>query len=226
MLSELVNSITQFIENIVETFGVPGISLIALFENLFPLTPSEMLYPMAGKMAYNGKISLVAIVVAGTFGSLVGSLLYYGLGYRMGESGAHEAIDHFGTLRIFRLKLVLIGVEDFDRGLQLFRRHGAIIVFVARLMPMVHGVVSIPAGVIRMNLLLFILYTTLGAALWIAPLAVLGYWLGNNWRDVLSWMDAYESLLLVLFALGIIYYIARRIRARQTTSRKRMNSLT
>ncbi len=225
MLSDLVNTVTQLVENIVQTFGAPGITLIALFENLFPPTPSEMLYPLAGKMAYDGKISLLAIIAAGTLGSLAGSLLYYGLGYCMSKEGARATIARFGTIRIWRLKLVLIAVEDFDRGLTLFERHGGIIVFVARLMPLVHGVVSIPAGVIHMNLFLFMAYTVLGAALWIGPLALLGYWLGNNWQDVLAWLDLYQNLLIVLLVSGVVYYVVRRGRARQTTNRNRLPPL-
>ncbi len=225
MLSNLINAVTKLIEQLVITFGTPGILIVALFENLFPPTPSEFLYPLAGKMAYEGSLSLVGIVVAGTLGSLAGSLVYYGLGYRLGEDGVREIIHRLGTIRILSLKIVILSVEDYDRGLRLFRRYGSIIVFVARLMPLVHGVVSIPAGVIRMNVVLFAIYTSIGAALWIAPLAGFGYWLGNNWQDVLDWLDIYENVILILLGLAVLYYIYRRIRARYASNRKHINTL-
>ena len=220
MLSNLINSITKLIENIVLTFGAPGISLIAFFENLFPPTPSELLYPLAGKMASDGRISLAAVIFAGISGSLVGSLFYYALGHRLGEEGTREVIQRFGTIHVLKLKISLVTVEDYDRGLRLFRRYGVIIVFIARLMPLVHGVVSIPAGVIRMNIFLFCIYTSLGAMLWITPLATFGYWLGNNWQSVLEWMDLYENILLALMLGVLLLYIGRRVR--QALNNRRM----
>jgi membrane protein DedA with SNARE-associated domain len=212
MLSDLVQTFATFMGQIVTTFGAPGIALVALFENLFPPTPSEFLYPLAGKLAYDGKISIVAIIFAGVLGSLLGSMLYYGFGYRLGEERARELIARHGTLRIFRLSMPVISVAEFDRGLALFERHGGGIVFVARVLPLVHGVISIPAGVVRMNLPLFLLYTALGAALWIAPLTIFGYWLGNNWQRVLNWVDVYQNIVYALFIAMIVVYIVRRVR--------------
>lgn len=211
MLAEFIDSVTKLVENIVIRFGAPGVTLIAFFENLFPPTPSELLYPLAGKMASDGKTSLVAVVLAGVIGSIAGSLIYYSLGYRLGEAGVRDMIERLGTIRVSRLKIPIVTTEDYDRGLRLFRRYGSIIVFVARLMPLVHGVVSIPAGVVRMNLLLFCIYTALGAALWITPLAVFGYWLGNNWRDVLGWLNIYENVFIATLGLIVLLYFGRRL---------------
>ena len=185
MLSDLVQGIAALVEQIVTTFGAPGIALVALFENLFPPTPSEALYPLAGKLAYDGIITPIAIVVAGTLGSLAGALIYYSIGYRLGEALTRDLIARYGHFRILRFTINVVSVEEYDRGMALFQRYGGRIVFAARLLPLVHGVVSIPAGVVRMSLPLFIVYTALGSALWIAPLTLLGYWLGANWRQVL-----------------------------------------
>lgn len=209
-MSNLVESITSLVERIIATFGAPGISLIALFENLFPPTPSEVLYPLAGKMAYAGKISVPAIIVAGTLGSLVGAIIYYTLGYRLGKTRARDMIVRYGTLKLLCFHIQLISVNDFERGVELFERYGSAIVLIARLMPFIHGVVSIPAGVIRMNIVLFMLYTAVGAALWIAPLTIFGYWLGDNWRQVLAWMDTYQNSILVLVAVILAAYVIRR----------------
>lgn len=209
-LSNFVEYITSLVERIIATFGAPGISLVALFENLFPPTPSEVLYPLAGKMAYSGKVSVPAIIIAGTLGSLAGSIIYYTLGYRLGESRVRDMIARYGTLNFMRFQIQLVSVKDFERGLELFGRYGSAIVLIARLMPFVHGVVSIPAGVIRMNLALFMIFTAAGAALWIAPLTIFGYWLGDNWEEVLSWMDTYQNTILILVALILIIYVIRR----------------
>jgi len=211
-LSNLVEYITSLVERIIASFGAPGISLIALFENLFPPTPSEVLYPLAGKMAYSGRVSVPAIIVAGTVGSLMGSIIYYTLGYHLGESRVRDIIARHGTLKFLRFSIQLVTVKDFERGLELFERYGSAIVLIARLMPFVHGVVSIPAGVIRMNIALFMVFTAVGAALWIAPLTIFGYWLGDNWQEVLAWMDTYQNTILVLVLVGLVAYVIRRNR--------------
>jgi membrane protein DedA with SNARE-associated domain len=216
MLADFVDSITQWLQQLVSTTGAPGITLVALFENLFPPTPSEFLYPLAGKLTYdNPEISLLAVIVAGVVGSLIGSAVYYTLGYKLGEDGAREVIRRFGTLRLWKLKITLFTEESFDKAMHAFEKHGGVIVLIGRVLPLVHGVVSIPAGVIRMNPFAFTVYTAIGAALWIAPLALLGYFLGSQWQTVLELMDTYESLCYALFAAFILYQILKRVRAYQ-----------
>lgn len=210
MLTDLIEGVTRLLEQLVGSFGAPGIGLVALFENLFPLTPSEFLYPLAGKMAYDGKITPAAIIVAGVMGSLVGSLIFYTLGRQLGEDRVRAGIGRYGTLDWRWIHLSVFTVQDYDRAMGLFRRRGGVIVFVARLLPMVHGVVSIPAGVARMNLVMFGIYTALGAALWIAPFTLFGMWLGQNWEQVLDWMDVYQNVMYVLMVIALGWYILRR----------------
>lgn len=212
MLTDVVEYAAELIDTLVSNFGAPVISLIALLENLFPPIPSETLYPLTGKLAFDEVISIPMIVFAGVVGSVAGSLIYYFLGYRMGEKRMRKLIARYGTLKIRRIRITFLAVADYDRGLQLFRQRGTFIVFVGRLMPVVHGVVSIPAGVIRMNIWLFLLYTALGSALWILPLTLLGYWLGENWKTMLQWVDFYQNLLLGFLVAFFIFYIVRRFR--------------
>jgi len=218
VLADFIESLTVLLEQLVFTFGVPGVALVALLENLFPPTPSEALYPLFGKMAHDGWFSLPAIIAAGVIGSLTGALIFYTIGYRLGEARTRTAIDSLGTLRVGRLRVVIISQAQYEQGMNLFRRYGGRIVFIARLLPLVHGIVSIPAGVVRMNLLLFAFYTSLGAALWIAPLSLFGFWLGDNWEQVLIWLDVYEYLIYAVVLLLLAYYIFRRIRNRQRST--------
>lgn len=213
MLSDLIQFLTQAVEQIVLVFGVPGITLIAIMESLFPPTPSEALYPLAGKMAYDGQISVVAIVLAGTLGSLIGASIWYALGYQLGEARTRDMIVRYGTLRLWRFNITILSAEDFDRGLDLYRRRGGIIVLVGRLMPFIHGVISIPAGVVQMNRLHFAIYTAIGSFLWIGPLALFGYWLGSNWEQILQWLDVYETVWYIIIALLVVWYIYHRVRA-------------
>jgi membrane protein DedA with SNARE-associated domain len=152
MLVDLVQNTTAFIEELVLTLGPLGILGIAFLENMFPATPSEVLYPLAGKLAYDGRISFIEVVIAGTLGSMLGALIWYTLGFKLGDARIQSAINRYGKLRFIGVTITIISVEEYNRGMRLFRQHGGIIVFVARIMLLVHGIVSIPAGVVRMNL--------------------------------------------------------------------------
>ena len=212
LLAQFVETIAAGLEQLVHTFGLPGIVLIALLENLFPPTPSEFLYPLAGKLAYDGKLTTLGIVAAGTLGSLIGSLSYYSLGYWLGEDRTRHAITRFGHIKLLRVKIEFVTIEEYDAAVRLFQRRGGVIVLIARLVPLVHSVVSIPAGVIRMPLFPFIVFTVLGSIMWIAPLTVLGWWLGSNWDRILSWLNIYQNIWYAVMALFIAYWIGQRYR--------------
>lgn len=212
MLSDAVEAVTAWVEQIVDTLGLPGVALIALFENLFPPTPSEFLYPLAGKLAADGVLTPLGVILAGIAGSLTGSLLYYALGRWLGAERARRAVARYGRLRVWRVTLTFVTVNEYDRAVELFHRWGGPVVLVARLIPVVHSAVSIPAGVVRMRLIPFIVYTVIGSALWIAPLTGFGMWLGENWEQILYWLDVYQYAWYAVIAVGVLVLIARRIR--------------
>lgn len=219
MLVDFVDGAAKFVEQIVVSSGAYGIVLIAFLENMFPPTPSEFLYPLAGKLAYDGKLSIWIIVFAGTVGSLIGATLYYYLGYHLGNDRIRTMIEKYGTIKIWRMSLEVVTVQSYDSGIMLFQRHGNKIVFIARIMPLVHGVISIPAGVVRMPFGIFLVYTALGAIAWIAPLTILGYWLGDNWERLLAWIDIYQNLWYFLMVMFAVYYIVRQLKKKRNENR-------
>jgi membrane protein DedA with SNARE-associated domain len=210
VLADFIDSLAKALQNLLDVAGIPGIVLIAFFENMFPPTPSEFLYPLAGKYAADGEMSLIAIIVAGVLGSLIGSLLYYALGYFLGADRTRSIIERYGAFRLIRWRVEIVTPADYDLALTWFERRGGWVIFIARIMPLVHSVVSIPAGVTRMNLLAFLLITTLGVVAWIAPLSIFGYWLGNNWEQVLNALNVYQNVWYVLMALFILWLAFRR----------------
>lgn len=213
MLADLIEQITLFVESIMLTFGLPGIGLIAAAENLFPPVPSEFLYPLAGKLAFDGQIPLWAIVLAGVLGTCIASSVWYVLGMRLGEKRVRQFIERRATLTIGRLRIPIFTVGQYDRALNLFRTRGGVIVLIARILPYVHSVVSLPAGVIRMPFGRFIIYTAVGATAWILPLTVFGYLLGSRWREVLTLMDAYQNAILIATVAGLSAWLLwRRVR--------------
>lgn len=213
MLTDFFETISTWAEQAVDVLGLPGVVLLAFLENLFPPTPSEFLYPLAGKLAYDGALTTWGVVLAGVVGSLAGSLLYYSLGYWLGPERTRNAVARYGRIRLPGFQLELVSVEDYDRAEALFQERGGTVVLVARLIPLVHSVISIPAGVTRMPLPSFILYTSLGSALWIAPLTLLGWWLGSNWERILHWMDIYTNVWYAVMILAVVVFVVRRVRA-------------
>ena len=210
MLADFIDSLADALQNLLDLAGIPGIVLIAFLENMFPPTPSEFLYPLAGKYAADGDLSLIAVIVAGVVGSLIGSLLYYAIGYYLGPARTRRVIERYGAIKFIRWRIVFVTPEDYDLALTWFERRGGWVIFIARIMPLVHSVVSIPAGVTRMNLPMFILITTLGVVAWVAPLSIFGYWLGGNWQQVLDLLDVYQSVWYMLMGWFILWLIFRR----------------
>jgi membrane protein DedA with SNARE-associated domain len=210
MLAELVRLATEWVGAVVSSAGAGGILIVALLENLFPPTPSEFLYPLAGKLAYDGQLTIPVIILAGIAGTMIGATVWYYLGYRLGEERTRAFINRYGTLKIGRWHLHLFDVQEYDNALDLFRRRGGIILIIGRIMPLVHGVVSIPAGVSRMPLVPFYLYTAVGTGIWVGILTVLGYVLGSQWENILSWLDVYQNIWYVAIVAIVGYLLLRR----------------
>jgi len=212
VLADLIETLAAWAEHSVEALGTPSIVLLAFLENLFPPTPSEFLYPLAGKLAFDGALTVWGVVAAGVAGSLIGSLTYYTLGYRLGGERARAAIGRYGRIKLGRFGLQILSVAEYDAAVALFARRGGVIVVAARLIPLVHSVISIPAGALHMRLAPFILYTVIGSALWIAPLTILGWWMGSQWERILTWLDVYSYVWYAVMALAVVWIVARRVR--------------
>jgi membrane protein DedA with SNARE-associated domain len=209
MLAEVVQQFVDWVTSLVSNGGVIGIFVVALLENLFPPTPSEFLYPLAGKLAYDGVLTLFEIIAAGVLGTLTGATLLYFVGYRLGSARACAFFERWGTLRLGRVRWVIFNGAMYDQALAQFERYGGAVVMFGRMMPLIHGIVSVPAGVVRMNLLRFYLYTSLGSLSWIGTLSVLGYLLGTQWARILVWLDVYQNAIMVLMAVGGAAFLLR-----------------
>lgn len=196
------------IEGIISTIGYPGIFLIMLVENLFPPIPSEFVMPFAGFLAGRGGMSIWLVIAAGTAGSVVGAVALYYVGLFVGEPVLRGFVRRWG-------RVWMLTEQDLDRSLDFFTRRGTIMVLVGRCIPVVRSLISIPAGMGRMNMPLFLVLTTIGSAVWTALLAFAGLTLGANWEEVLIWLKQYERIVLVVLALtalavGWWWYSTRR----------------
>lgn len=192
--------------DLMTVLGGPGVGAIVALENLFPPIPSEVVLPLAGFLAGQGQLNVVGVIVWATVGSVVGALLLYALGALVGPQRLRRAAD--------RLPLVSIG--DVDRAEEWFGRWGGRAVFFGRFVPVVRSLISIPAGVERMPLLRFTVYTAVGSALWNSLFVILGYALGARWEQVGRYSSYINNTAIAVLALTIIVVVARRLRVART----------
>lgn len=200
--------ITEFIAawgtRIIDATGYAGVFLLMVAESMILPIPSEAVMPFAGFLVAEGSMSAVAAVGFATLGSLVGSLLSYALG----RFGGRPLVSRFG-------KLFFLDERDLDRTDRFFRRRGALTIFIGRFIPVVRHLISIPAGLGKMRLLPFCLYTAVGAALWNGILVVCGVALRRNWETILSYSKWLDIAVLVLLVGVVALFVIRHVRHRR-----------
>lgn len=195
-----------WVTDVIEKLGYAGIAGLIALENVFPPIPSEAILPLAGFLAGQGRFWLPAVIVAATIGSVIGALILYAVGMFFGERRVRWLIVRFG--RWFG-----VSEADLDRAQRWLARHGAAVVFFGRLVPVVRSVVSIPAGMNRMPMGQFILYTTAGSAIWNGALIGIGWVLGDRWEAVGPYVKGLQYIALAAIAAAVLWFLARRVMA-------------
>jgi membrane protein DedA with SNARE-associated domain len=202
-VSGILESIAAWVRDIIEALGYPGIVLVMALENIFPPIPSELVMPLAGFMASDGAFNIVAVVIAGTIGSLIGALALYYVGVWADESLIRRALRRWG-------RLLLTSEDDLDTALAYFERHGHAVIFFGRLIPVIRSLISIPAGMCRMSLPRFLFYSLIGTALWSSALSYAGWALGENYDRVAGWIERYQTIVIALIAIALAFFVYRR----------------
>ena len=203
-----MDAVLEWVVTLMRTIGAPGVGVATAVETVFPPVPSELVLPLAGYTASQGHYGLVAAVLWATAGSLVGALALYWLGALWGLPRICALAD----------RVPLLSGEDVERAVAWFGRHGRSAVFVGRLVPGVRSFVSIPAGIDRMPLPAFCLYTTAGSLLWNAALIGAGYELGAQWHRVEGWLGSVGNVIWATLAVAVVVLLARRVRRRRPAS--------
>lgn len=201
----MLQNIIDWVISIMEAIGSPGVGLAVFLENVFPPIPSEVILPLAGFTASQGSINVVAAFIWATVGSLTGAYFLYYLGAAI---GAHR-------LRKIAAWMWLVKVEDVDNALAWFDKYGKASILIGRVIPGIRSLISIPAGIDRMNPLTFGLYTLLGSSVWNALLIYCGWVLGENWHAVEGVIDQYSKVVYALVALALVavfIWLLRRAR--------------
>lgn len=196
---ELLTPLIHFAQNVVATLGYPGVFFIAALENFFPPLPSELIFPFVGFVAGTGRLNLFLVILAGTLGALIGALFWYGLGFALGRANLEIFINR-------HRRILRVSFKEIEKAEEWFTRHEGPAIFLGRLVPLVRTLISVPAGLVRMPLLRFLLYSSAGSVLWIGVLSTGGFLLGERWEVIVPLIKNYEVgvgvfLLLVILAL-------------------------
>ncbi|MHA6631359.1 DedA family protein [Pseudonocardia sichuanensis] len=200
-----LDGIVGWVVDLMEALGAPGVGLAIALENLFPPLPSEVFLPLAGFAAARGDLSLVAAIVWTTIGSVVGALALYGLGAALGRDRLRAIVD----------RMPLVDLADLDKGEAWFARHGPKAVFFGRMVPIVRSMISVPAGVERMSIVLFLVLTTAGSLIWNSVFVLAGYFLGENWHIVEGYAGILSKAVLAAAVIAVVVFVARRIARRR-----------
>ncbi|WP_330322371.1 DedA family protein [Streptomyces anulatus] len=211
LAQEPADGIAGWAAGLVDTLGGPGAGLAIALENLFPPLPSEVILPLTGFAAGQGVLTLASALFWTTLGSVVGAMALYWIGMLVGRDRMHA----------IWAKLPLVKVSDLERTERWFLRHGTKAVFFGRMVPIFRSLISVPAGVERMPLPVFVLLTTLGSLIWNSVLVMAGYWLGDQWEVVETYVGALSKAVVVLVAVALAAYVAVRLRGRNQAQHRR-----
>jgi membrane protein DedA with SNARE-associated domain len=194
----VLDSIALALQDFVLRIGYPGLFLLIVLESTFVPVPSLLVMPFAGFLAQRGDLSLPIVLIINSVGALTGSLA----SYAFGAYGGKPLLLKYG-------KYVLVRPADLEKTEQFFARHGAWTVFIGRFVPVVRHVISVPAGIARMPLGLFVLQTFLGSAMWGGGLILLGYGLGARWQEIASAAKRVDLVIAVAIVLTILAVVVR-----------------
>ncbi|MCM3739292.1 DedA family protein [Oceanobacillus luteolus] len=197
-----------WVTDVMEQFGYLGIFLMMTLENLFPPIPSEIVLPFGGFLTTYTNLTVVGVITAATLGSVIGAMILYSIGLLVDVERLEKIVDRYG--HILRLKR-----EDIHKADAWFDKYGYWTVFFCRMVPLIRSLISIPAGMSNMKFTVFILLTTIGTLIWNVILVSIGVVLGENWQDILSFMDVYSTIVYVLLFVGLVLFIYWYIKKRR-----------
>ncbi len=199
----------DWITSTMTSMGYVGIALLMFAENLFPPIPSELIMPLAGFTVAQGDMNFVLAVLAGLAGTMLGALPWYYAGKILGEERLKSLADKYG-------KWITVSSRDIDKADNWFDRHGSKAVFLGRLVPGIRTIISLPAGLSEMHLVPFLIYSTIGSALWIFGLTYAGYLLGDNYDLVDEYLGPVSKIVLATLIIGFAIWVGRRMMRRKT----------
>lgn len=205
------NWITEFMSE----FGYLSIFLLVALENVFPPIPSEVILTFGGFLTRSTDMSVVGVVLFSTLGSIAGAAILYGVGRLLSVDRLERLVDRYG-------KVLRVKSSDLERARKFFLRYGNKAVFLCRMVPLVRSLISIPAGMSKMRFGFFLMFTTAGTLIWNMVLVIAGALVGDQWENILAFMDLYSHIVYivlgVVLAAAVAFYLVRRHRRRKKAS--------
>lgn len=202
-----MSQVSAWVLIIMAKFGYLGIVFAMFAENIFPPIPSELIMPAAGFAVARGDLNLILVILAGTLGSVLGALPLYYLGRLLNEDRLMVFTEKYG-------KYVFVKPSDIRSSSVWFDKHGSKAVFFGRMVPGIRSFISIPAGMSKMPILPFLVFTALGSSIWTSLLTIAGYYFGENYEVIETMLAPYsKSFLLLAVVIILAWFIKRRLTA-------------
>ena len=204
MVTRIIEIFSVFIVGTISALGYPGVVLMMGIESACIPLPSEIIMPFSGYLVYTGRFNLWAVSLAGAAGCVLGSLV----AYYAGMWGGRPFIEKYG-------RYVLISLHDLNVADKWFARRGELIVFASRLLPVIRTFIAFPAGVAKMNLSRFVVYTFVGSFPWCMGLAYVGQKLGEQWdkNDTLkTWFHRSDFVIGIIGVLAVVWWVRRHLK--------------
>jgi len=211
LIAKIIGILSTFIVAVISTLGYSGIVLLMAIESACIPLPSEIIMPFSGYLVHTGQFNLWLVGLAGAVGCVLGSLV----AYYVGMYGGRPLIEKYG-------RYVLVSHHDLDLADRWFSKYGEVIVFASRLLPVIRTFIAFPAGIARMNLKRFVIYTFLGSLPWCIGLAYVGQLLGEQWdknEALKSWFHRFDFVIGIIGVLAAGWWIWRHVKnSRVSTS--------
>ncbi len=192
---------TDWVQEMIAQGGYLGVFLLMFGETIFPPIPSEVIMSMAGLQAAKGTMSLGWAILFGAAGAMLGNLVWYIVARWLGLDRFKPLIDRYG-------RWLTMDWAEVNRGERWFERHGYLFVFLGRMMPTIRSLVSIPAGLVKMPLTPFLIWSSLGTLGWTAMLAIGGWILGTQFSDMEAWLGIFSILLIASLVAWYLWRVA------------------
>jgi len=191
--------VLEFAVNLIDQIGLFGAALLIGIEVIILPIPSELILLLSGFNVSIGNFGFISALIATTIGSLAGALFLYFMGYAFSEERLESLVSKYG-------KYVGLYVKDLQKTATWFERHGAQLVFFGRLIPLIRSLVSIPAGLTKMKMSKFIIFTTLGSGIWNSIWLTLGFYLGDKWSSAEKYTKYLDYLVYIGVVIAAIYF--------------------
>ncbi|MBI3545437.1 MAG: DedA family protein [Gammaproteobacteria bacterium] len=201
MIEKIISLLAAFIIDTISRLGYGGIVLLMAIESACIPLPSEIIMPFSGYLVFTGEMNLWLVALAGAVGCVLGSIV----AYYAGAWGGRPFIEKYG-------KYILVSSADLDLADRWFQRHGDITIFIGRLLPVVRTFIAFPAGIARMDMWRFNIYTFVGSYIWCLVLAWIGMKLGQHWNTLGVYFHRFDALIGVILLAGVIWYVWRHFK--------------